>query len=238
MLALTAALLLAVLGYGAWRVSTSAPPKRVAEAYVRALAAGDAEAALQYSSGSAAFAASRMKDSKVLAKVEDVSCSVAALGRGWAKVLATVELTLQDGSADVGWYSMDMTKTGQGWKVASFREAEPDMSGVSLFVSGAKADAAKRVFQGYLDALAAGDWQGATKYLAGPARRSQEMGAAVIGKGVVIGKVEELKAEPVWKRGEEAVIRFNYIVDGRNVSVLAFFYRTVDGWKITEIVQN
>ncbi|SHE97116.1 hypothetical protein SAMN02745218_01175 [Desulfofundulus australicus DSM 11792] len=240
LLALTAALILAVLGFGAWRFSASAPPRKAAENYVRALAAGDAEAALQYSSGSAAFAASRLKGSKVTAKVEDVSCSVAALGRGWAKVLATVELTLQDGSADVGWYSVDAVKTSQGWKVVSFREAEPDMSGVSgvgLFVNRAEADAANRVFQGYLDALAAGDWQGAAKYLAGPARRSQEMGGAVLGKGAVIGKVEKLKAKPVWKRGKSMLMRFGYQVESRDVSVLAGFFRTKQGWRIMKINQ-
>ncbi|AEG15970.1 hypothetical protein Desku_2438 [Desulfofundulus kuznetsovii DSM 6115] len=234
---LAAILIFSVLGYNIWRVCASVPPKKAAENYVRALATGNVDTPLKYSSGDAAFAVSRLKGSKVTAKVEDVSCSVGALGRGWAKVLATVELTLQDGSADVGWYSMDMTKTGQGWKVASFREAKPDMSGVSLFVSGAEADAAKRVFQGYLDALAAGNWQGATKYLAGPARRSQEMGAAVIGKGVVIGRVVDLKVVPVWKRGKSMLVRFGYHVESRDVSVLAGFFRTKQGWRIVKINQ-
>ncbi|MBE3573775.1 MAG: hypothetical protein IMW95_12655, partial [Moorella humiferrea] len=171
------------------------------------------------------------------ARVDDVFTSVQALGRGWARVLAAVELTLQDGSADVGWYSVDAVKTSQGWKVVSFRDAEPDMSGVGLFVNLAEVDAAKRIFQGYLDALAAGDWQGAAKYLAGPARRSQEVGAAVLGKGAVIGKVEDLRAESVWERVKIMLVRFSYQVDGRDVSVLAGFFRTKQGWRIVKINQ-
>lgn len=238
LLALTAALVLAVLGFGAWRLSAAAPPERAAEAYVRALASGNAETALDYSSGSAAFAASRLRGSKVTAKVEDVSCSVSALGRGWARVQATVELTLQGGSADAGWYTMDVVKAGREWKVVSFREAEQELSGVSIFVKQADVEAAKQVFQQYLDTLAAGDMQGAAKHLAGTARRSQEMGAAVLGKGAVIGKVEDLRTEQVWERGKELILRFGYKVDSRNVSVLTAFYRTEQGWKIVKLIQS
>lgn len=238
LLAVTSVLILAIIVFGAWLVSASVPPKRATERYIHALASGDAETALQYSSGNAAFAALHLKESGVTAKVEDVSCSVAALGRGWARVLATVELTLQNGSADVGWYSVDAVRIGQDWKVVSFREAEPEFARVSLYMNRAGVEAVRRVFQGYLDALATGEWPGAAKYLAGPARRSQEMSTAVLGKGAIIGKVEGLNAEPVWARGKEAVIRFEYTVDGRNVSVLAFFYRTAQGWKITKIAQS
>lgn len=237
LLILAIVIVLTVLGYGAWRLFATAPLKKATENYVRALATGNADTALKYSSGNAAFAVSRLKGSKVTAKVEDVSCSVGALGRGWARVLATVELTLQDGSADACWYSMDVTKTGQGWKVVSIREVEPGLSGVSLYTKQADVEAAKQVFQQYLDALAAGDWQGAAKYLAGPARRSQEMGAAVIGKGVVIGKVVDLKVVPVWKREKNMLVRFGYQVESRDVSVLAGFFRTKQGWRIVKINQ-
>lgn len=237
-IALIVVVLVVISSFLVWRALAAATPRHVAVAYINALAAGDAETALQYSSGGAAFAASRMKGSKVTAKVDSTFYSVEALGRGWARALTTVELTLQDGSADVGWYSMDVVKSEQGWKVVSFREAEPELSGVSLLVKQADTEAARQVFQGYLDALAAGDWRGATECLVGPARRSQEMGAAVLGKGAVIGKVEELKAEPVWKRGKEMVVRFCYVVDGRDVSVITMFFKTTQGWKITKIVQD
>lgn len=214
------------------------PPARVAEAYIRAIASGDADAALSVSSGSAAWAASRLKGSGVTAEVRGVDCSVAAQGRRWARVLVTVELILKDGSADVGWYSLDMVKTGQGWKVASFQETEPELTGTSSYVSRADAKEAEQVFRSYLDALTAGDWQNAVKYLAGPSRRNQEMGAAVLGKGAVLGKIEDLRTEPVWKRGKELVLKFRYIVDSRNVSVMAIFFKTEQGWKITKVIQS
>lgn len=238
MFGITGLIFLSTFVYSFWRVSANIPPCKTAEAYIRALCSGDAEAALQNSSGGAAVTASRLKGSKVIAQVEGVSCSVAALGREWARVRATVELTLQDGSADVGWYSLDTVKTDQDWKIVSFRGVEPELSGISLFVKQADTEAAKLVFQEYLDALAAGNGQGAAKYLAGPARRSQEMSAAALGKGAVIGKVEGLRVEPVWERGKKIVVRFNYNVDGRDVSVMTTLYRTRQGWKVVKIAQN
>jgi len=230
--------LLAFISYGTWKALASIPPRQAAETYIRALAAGDVETALKSSSGSAAYAASRLKGSEITANVEDVSCSVAALGRGWARVLATVELTLQDGSVDVGWYSLDVVKAGQSWKVVSFREAGPEHEGTDIFfTSQTDISATRQVFQDYLNALAAGDWQSAAKYLAGPARRIQEAGTATLGKGSVINKAEALTAEPVWGKGKEMMARFDYKVDGRNASVLVGFYRTGQGWKITRVLQ-
>ncbi|MCL6479546.1 MAG: hypothetical protein K6T65_14265 [Peptococcaceae bacterium] len=232
-------ILLAIISYEAWKVSVLTPPRQAVENYIRALAAGDVETALKSSSGSAAYAASRLRGSEITARVEEVSCSVAALGRGWARVLATVELTLQDGSVDVGWYSLDAVKTDKGWKVVSFREAGLELEGTGVFfTSQADIPAVKQVFQDYLNALAAGDWQGAAKYLAGPARRIQEAGTATLGKGSVINKAEALTTEPVWGKGKGMMVRFGYKVDGRDVSVIVELYRTGQGWKITRVLQQ
>ncbi|MCL6557717.1 MAG: hypothetical protein K6U74_02730 [Firmicutes bacterium] len=235
---LAATCLFLMASYITWSALASGPPLRTAESYVRALAGGDAGTALKLSTGTAAWAASRLKESDVSVKIESVKCSVVASSRSWARVTVAVELTLRDGSADVGWYSLDVTKTGQEWKVVSFHEAEPDLSGVSLLVKQADVEAAKQAFQQYLDALTTGDMQSAAKHLAGPARKAQEMGAAVLGKGAVVGKVEGLKAEPAWERGKEMAVRFDYSIDGRSVSVLSTFYRTTQGWKIVKVVQN
>lgn len=235
---ITGIIFLLIVSYGIWHTSAVVPPCRAAEAYIRTLAAGDVETALKYSSGNAAYAASRLKDSHVTAQVDCISCSVASLGWGWARVIATVELTLRDGSADVGWYSLDVVKASQDWKVVSFQENGPELSGTSICVNSANMEAAKQVFESYLAELAAGDWQASAKYLIGPARRSQEMGAAILGKGAVIGKVEALRAIPVWEKGKEIMVRFGYKVKNRDVSVIVELYRTGQGWKITRVLQQ
>lgn len=120
---------------------------------------------------------------------------------------------------------------GRGWKVASFRETEQELTGTSSYVSRADVEAAECIFQQYLDALAARDWQGAAKYMAGPARRRQEMGATVLGKEAVIGKMGNIKAESVCERGKEMIIRFDYEAVGKHVSVVVtFFRRNGVGW--------
>jgi hypothetical protein len=63
------------------------------------------------------------------------------------------------------------------------------------------------------------------------------MGAAVLGKGALIGKMENLRAEPVWKRGKDLAVRFSYTAGGRDISVAAFFRKTVQGWKLVRVAQ-
>lgn len=186
--------------------------------------------------GMAAEAAGKLEGKNLAARVDEVSTSVQALGRGWARVKATVELTLADGTADVGWYELDVMKEAGDWKVVSFREDAPDVSGWSLVLGRSKDVAAVReVFAGYLDALAAGKWDEATKYLTGPAKKSMEASREVLGHGKIIGKVDDLQARLIWARGKEVMVGFSYKVDGRDVDLAAVFYQTKDGWKIIEI---
>lgn len=234
---ITGFMMLITVFYGIWYVYTFSPPRQAAEDYIRALVAGDAETALKFSSGGAAYSASRVKESLVSARVDDVSCSVDALGRGWARVLSTVEISLQDGSVDVGFHSLDVVKTVQGWKVVSFRETGLQISGTDFYIGHVDAEAAKQIFQSYLDALTAGDWPSAAKFLVGPARRGQEMGAAVLGKGAIIAKAENLHVEPVLARGKEMVLKCGYKLEGKDVNVALELYKTVQGWKIARVVQ-
>jgi len=238
LLGVTLAVVLGVAIFGCWRLICERQPAKTAEAYIRAIASGDVDAALSVSSGSAAWSVSRLRGSGASAQVERVECSAAALGRGWARVVAEVELTLQDGSADVGWYSVDVARTGEGWKAVAFRETEPELSGAGVVVSGLDAAGAEEVFRQYLDSLAAGNWQEAAKCLAGPARRSQEMSAPVLEKGALIGKAEDLRTEPVWKSGKKLLAKHYYIADGREVSVTAAYFKTKQGWKIVKVIQN
>ncbi|OIQ08711.1 lumazine-binding domain protein [Moorella thermoacetica] len=212
------------------------PPRNTVEVYLSALASGDRERAKSVSTGRAAEAAEKLEGKNLAARVDEVSTSVQALGRGWARVKATVELTLADGTADVGWYELDVMKEAGGWKVVSFLEGAPDLSGWSLVLGRARdVEAAKEVFVGYLDDLAAGKWDEAVKYLAGPARKSMEASRDVLSKGKIIGRVDDLQAKLVWASGKEMVVEFSYKVDGRNVNLMTTFYRTIDKWKVVEI---
>ncbi|WP_338826353.1 hypothetical protein MTBGP_11650 [Moorella thermoacetica] len=220
----------------AWHYEMVVPPRHAAETYLRALASGDVAGAKEVSSGRAAETARKLEGKNLAAWIDEISTSVQAQGHGWARVKATVELTLADGTADVGWYELDVVKEAGGWKVMSFREDAPDLSGWSLLWGRTgDVEAAREVFAGYLDALAAGKWDEATKYLTGPAKKSMEASREVLGHGKIIGKVDDLQARLIWARGKKVMVGFSYKVDGRDVDLAAVFYQTKDGWKIIEI---
>ncbi|AOQ23119.1 hypothetical protein MTAT_29710 [Moorella thermoacetica] len=219
-----------------WFLGKDRPIEKAAQSYLQALATGDLAAAREVSEGRAAEAAGMLEGKNLAARVDEISTSLQALGHDWARVKATVELTLKDGTADVGWYELDVMKETDGWKVVSFREGAPDLSGWSLVLGRAgDVEAAKEVFADYLEALAAGKWDEAVKYLAGPARKSMEASRDVLSKGKIIGRVDDLQAKLVWASGKEMVVEFSYKVDGRNVNLMTTFYRTIDKWKVVEI---
>ncbi|GAF24685.1 heme/copper-type cytochrome/quinol oxidases, subunit 2 [Moorella thermoacetica Y72] len=228
---------LAVYFIWQWRFSSEERSvEQAARFYLQAMATGDLAAARGVSEGRSAEAAGKLEGKNLAARVDEISTSLQALGRDWARVKATVELTLKDGTADVGWYELDVMKEAGGWKVISFREDEPDLSGWSLLWGRiGDVEAAREVFAGYLDALAAGKWDEAVKYLAGPVRKSMEASREVLGHGKIIGKVDDLQARLIWAEGKEVMVEFSYKVDGRDVDLAAVFYQTKDGWKIIEI---
>lgn len=239
---LAALLVLAVTCFTGWRALASRGPAAAARAYVSALAAGDAGAAKNASTGSAAAAASRLEGRGLSAAVSSVEVHIAALGRGWALAEAAVELLLPDGAADAGWYALELAKGPDGrWRAASFRESSsgaPCPGGVTLPVTGSAVRGAEAVFKGYVDALAAGDWQGAARFLAGPARAAHESSAAALGKGAPFGTVEGLASKGLYRRGKLLVVEHRYALDGRDVVVAARYWKTSQGWKITGITQS
>ncbi|WP_406676431.1 hypothetical protein [Moorella sp. ACPs] len=188
------------------------------------------------SEGRAAEAAGKLEGKNLVARVDEISTSLQALGRDWARVKATVELTLKDGTADVGWYELDVMKEAGGWKVVSFREGAPDLSGWSLVLGRAgDVEAAKEVFVGYLDDLAAGRYKEADQWLAGPALKEHLAAGDVLSKGKLLEAVSEVSLTPLARDGKLLVARCDYHAGEKKIGVAAVFYRTAQGWRIVGI---
>lgn len=223
--------------YTVWHVS-SLGPRRVAESYVVALARGDAAAAKNVSLGSAAYAAAGLQGGDVRpAEVRSVDAYLVALGRGWALVEVEAELVLSDGTADAGWYSLELVKADEGWKVVDFRPVPPRLFGVGLPVWGKDADAAQSVFRDYLSLLAQGKYGNAARLCVGPARAAQEREAPVFGKAPLFKEVGGVSARPLWRRGKYLELLAEYRADGRPVKVVVLMYRTGQGWRIVQVTQ-
>jgi hypothetical protein len=227
-------LLLSGLAYGGWRLFFLSPPLRAAETYMEALAAGDVEKAVHYSSGNAAFLAERVKQTHPKAKVRGISSSVIGMGHSWAAVLVTVELKLADGAIDVGWYTVDTVRSEEGWKVIAAREREPEMTGTSLWEAGSK-DEIKTVFEEYMKALVSGDWGKAGSFLVGPAKRKHDLSTEALSKSPVVKSFSDSECKLLFKKRNEVVVQMSYRADGRPVAVLVYGIYTSEGWRIADI---
>lgn len=231
---------LIILSLFIWRIVAISAPLDVTKTYIKALASGDTQTALANSSGKAALTAARLKDEKITARVDDISCKVLAYGsKGWVNVKAKVGLALKDGTAEVSWYNIEVVKTDQNWKVVSLSEATPELSGTSFFVSQTNVQKAQIVFNDYLFALTKNDWAEATKHLAGLARRQQELSTPVLSKAPVINKVANVRMYGVWEKNGLLVCRSDYEVDGRQSSSIVTLDEVKTGeWLIVNIEQE
>lgn len=150
-----------------------------------------------------------------------------------------MELTLADGTADVGWYELDVLKEAGGWKVVSFREGAPDLSGWSLVLGRAgDVEAAKEVFAGYLDDLATGRYKEADQWLAGPALKEHLAAGDVLSKGKLLEAVSEVSLTPLARDGKLLVARCDYRAGEKDVHLIAIFYQTVQGWRVVNLTDR
>jgi hypothetical protein len=231
-----AALLLAALLPFAWageRALAARGPEAAAQAYLAALCgSGNVH---DVSSGRARFQAA-VRDLP-RAELVRADAAAAALGKGWAEVLAFAELKLADGSHDCGWYRTTVVREGGGWKVVSFAEADPWPSGSWPFASARDVSAAREAFAGYLEALAGNRYAEAVRFLCGPARRAHEAGAAVLGKAPLFREAEVSSLVPVWRRGNLMACRAEYAVDGRKAGAVVRYAKLSDAWHILGVDQ-
>lgn len=230
---------LAVYFIWQWRFSSEERSvEQAARSYLQAMATGDLAAAREVSEGRAAEAAGKLEGKNLAARVDEVSTSVQALGRGWARVKATVELTLQDGTADVGWYELELLKGGEAWKVYSFRETGPRIEGRCIGRPGMEElREAEAVFKGYLDDLAAGRYKEAARWLAGPAFREHLAASDVLGRGELLDVVGDLSLTPLAQDGKLLIARCDYRVGEKETSMVATFYRTAQGWRVVQVTK-
>jgi hypothetical protein len=74
--------------------------------------------------------------------------------------------------------------------------------------------------------------------LAGPARRSQEISASVMGDVPVLNNVGEATLTPLWQKDDLMVCQARYVVDGRDAKVVVKFAKCSDTWKIAEVAER
>ncbi|MDI6906444.1 MAG: hypothetical protein QMC81_02990 [Thermoanaerobacterales bacterium] len=218
---------------------SAAEAEQAAAHFLRTVSSGDVAEAKTLAAGQVAYnVAQAGKNGLPKAEVVGVDTEAVAASDKWARVRATVELTLADGSPDVGFYELELVNE-DGWKVVNVRETAPVVAGRGHRVSDEDLAEMRTVFERYLHLLAAGKYdQAAKECLAGPARRGQEAGASALGKAAVIKDVRNLKAAVLYGRDKLAVVDCRYRADERPVRVVATFWRTTQGWRVVGLVAS
>lgn len=209
-----------------------------AEHFIRYLAAHDIENAKSLSSGSVLYnLSSKEKQDVPAAEITEISVQTLARSTGWAELQITAKMKLANGDTDITWYRLDISNNDGSWKVYQAELTGPIISGECA--NNAKPEdleAARTVFSDYTQALA-GDSQESAKYLAGPARRAQEMALGTLGKAPLIKNIGVPTLTPfMWNNKDILICRADYTVDGRDVKVVVTFARfDKDTWKIAKV---
>jgi len=217
----------------------TAEHEKTADSFLRALAAVDYETARSLSTGKVAYNLSvkeKQYDDKMQpSQVNKINLKTTATSPEWREVLASVSVELAGGDTDITWYRLGLTGQDGCWKVYQAELTGPDMVGEGKPVSG-DVKAVSETFNRYLKALA--NRENSVKYLAGPARRSQEISASVMGDVPVLNNVGEATLTPLWQKDDLMVCQARYVVDGRDAKVVVKFAKCSDTWKIAEVAER
>ncbi len=134
--------------------------------FITALVTGNLEEAKKHADGKVLWHLNSATLPK--AKLESIKTSVVAYSNNWAQVDTKVEFSA-NGINDVGWYRVELAKTG-GWKVISIRQTDCPLFGKGNKISEQDLESIKRVFANYMDKVKTNDFQNIGKCLAGTAR--------------------------------------------------------------------
>lgn len=216
-----------LLACGCGQKATDA--ERNAEQFIRYLAAQDMQNAKTLAAGSVLYNLSKDQDVPA-AEITEIKVQTLAESTDWAELQVTTKLILADGDTDITWYKLNMYNDGT-WKVYQAELTGPNMAGANTMLGDM--EVVETVFADYMKALAA-DIQKSIKYLAGPARRAQEMALDTLGNTRLVNEIGDLTITPLWYNNDILVCRMDYTLDGRDVKVVVTFAKC-DTWKIAKV---
>ncbi|MDD3040389.1 hypothetical protein [Bacteroides sp.] len=220
-----------ILSYvGFTRVTLLNSIKQAENKFITALVTGNMEEAKKHADGKVLWHLNSATLPK--AKLENIETSVVAYSNNWAQVDTTVEFSV-NGINDIGWYRVELAKTG-GWKVISIRQTDCPVFGRGSKISEQDLESIKRVFADYLEKVKTNDFKDIGKYLAGPARSAHEAHQTEL-SSPLIQQYSNLTIKPLWIDGKTALVKCTYKVDDRDAEVIAGFYKTSQGWKLVKI---
>ncbi len=193
-----------------------------ANKYFMALCSNDIKQAKEQVTGQALWSLSNIQELPQ-ATIEKTSITISAGNKKWARVNAVIEIRLNDGTIDVGWYDIDLINTEQGWKIFNIRTQVPEAD--HSLISNNDIEEPRKVFEEYLKTTS-------VECLVGSARTAQEQNQVKL----VPIEYKDLEMAPLGGNKKYKVLKASYFTD-RAVNLCVVFYKSVDGWKIINIQQ-
>ncbi|RJX22181.1 MAG: hypothetical protein C4575_01905 [Desulforudis sp.] len=229
-------ILMAVSGCNLQAVTQKSSCK-TAELFLSAVTEGDLVKAQELSAGQVLFNLSQRKDVPK-AKALRVKTRTAAWGKDWARIEGTIEMETPTGP-DIGWYSLDLVNNdNDGWRVVHIADKLPDTQGVGKSLPQTTLNEIKETFTDYLKSLS-GQYDDASKYLAGSALKGHQQNAQMFKAGPTIKEFHGMQTRALWTQDNLAVVEFSYRIDERKVCTIGTFWRTpTDQWKLVDIYQR
>lgn len=211
----------------------SSGPKLAAEEFLNAVLTQNLPVAREKSCGTVKFNISTNQGNSDYT-LASLTTTVEAHNGGLASTLSRVETKDGRNNADVHWFRLYLVDKGS-WLVYRIEETDPVVK--EAHIDSRAVASAEKAFNSYVREVMNGGYEAAASYLIGRARNSHEQSANILALTPVIKKIDNLEFQIVTGSKTELVLEADYQVDGRNVSVLVAFHRTLDGWKIYNIAQ-
>jgi len=221
-----------LMTYAVFKINAINEIKATATAFISHIATGDLEKPKSMAAGQVLWNLAQ-SDDLPKARVERIKTQVVGYSSEWAIVNCLAELTLENNQSDVDWYEIEMYRPENTWKVIRINNITPQPMDKGR--ANSSTDEAQNVMIQYLDACAKGEYQQASGYLAGQARRLQEQSFQTLKGAVSTSGYTGFSFEPIYSSPELIKAFVSYELDGRQVRLVATFYKTIRGWKIVAI---
>lgn len=140
---------------------------------------------------------------------------------------------------DVVFYEVKLLKEEDIWKIYHLEEKDPSFNydKKDVLLNNAKKNELKDSFSKYVESLSKGEYQKASQYLVGRAKKMHNKANPALNQLKLVNKITDLETNVIYEEEKIAVSQFNYINDNRPLSVLVYFYLTERGWRIYNVNQ-
>lgn len=201
------------------------------------MAKQELEEAKKLTSGLVYFNLNNLQSDKDKAHVViNLKTTTLSESNSWALVQAIVESVNPQNTISVHWYNLTLLKEDI-WKIYKLEEIDP------LFAPGRIEDKdvqeGEDIFAEFSRTLLEKHYQEAGTFLIGKAKNSHEQAATFL-EDTVIAESKQVKINSaIALSGSEnnLILRLDYQLDGRDLSVIVSYYRTSKGWKIYNVSQ-